>query len=427
MNLLYNILAVKTKKSQYYSIKKHLKYIKSDQVSEHLIRTTLLSLFIVFSIGVILYARGYRFDPVRKQLSSTGILAVSSTPRAAKVYINGDFRGATDLNLSLSPGTYTVEVKKEGYTPYSTTLKLRGEIVEVVNPALFPLNPSLSPLTNLGITKAEEIDSSDKILLFSENGNLETDGIYAFEASRTPLNIFQPLKRLALKSSLLQSGSFSDSNVEFSHDYKQAIITLLQEDSSVSYLISLDQENQIPLNVTESKQALLSAWEKEHKKELQKIFEAYPKEIRKIASDSFSMARHSPDQTKVLYRAKRTVNLPMVIVPPLIGSNQTTESRQLLQDHVYVYDRKEDKNFEIGSSDKEIESIRWYSDSSHLVFGEVKQITLSDYDGTAKQAIYSGPLSQRFFAITSAGQLLILSNLNPLQNPLPDIYEVGIR
>ena len=220
MNLLYNILAVKTKKSQYYSIKKHLKYIKSDQVSEHLIRTTLLSLFIVFSIGVILYARGYRFDPVRKQLSSTGILAVSSTPRAAKVYINGDFRGATDLNLSLSPGTYTVEVKKEGYTPYSTTLKLRGEIVEVVNPVLFPLNPSLSPLTNLGITKAEEIDSSDKILLFSENGNLETDGIYAFEASRTPLNIFQPLKRLALKSSLLQSGSFSDSNVEFSHDYK---------------------------------------------------------------------------------------------------------------------------------------------------------------------------------------------------------------
>ena len=424
---MYNIVAVKTKKSDHNSIKKHLKYIKLDQLSEHLVRTLLLSLFIILSLGVILYARGYRFDPTRKVFSATGILAVSSTPRAAKVYLNGEFRGATDLNLSLAPGTYTVEVKKEGFAPYSTTLKLRGEIVEIVDPILFPLNPSLSPLTNLGVTKAVEIDSTDKILLFTERENLETDGIYIFEASRTPLNIFQPLKRLALKSALLQSGSFTDSEVIFSDDYKQAIVTLNLEDGPASYLISLDQENQIPLNVTESKQALLTAWEKEHKQELQKIFEAYPKEIRKISSDSFSMTMHSPDQTKVLYKAKKTVNLPMVIVPPLIGSNQTRESRQLQQNHIYVYDRKEDKNFEIGDSELNINSIRWYSDSSHLVFGEEKQITLSDYDATAKQTLYSGPLSQSFFALTSSGQLLILSNLNPLQNPLPDIYEVGIR
>lgn len=426
-DLLYNILAVKTKKRDHNSIKKHLKHIKSDQISERLIRTTLISLFILFSIMVILYARGYRFDPVRKELSSTGILAISSTPRAAKVYINGDFRGATDLNLSLNPGTYTVEVKKEGFTSYSKTLKLRGEIVETVDPILFPLNPSLSPLTNLGVTKAIEIDSSDKILVFSENGNLETDGIYVFEASRTPLNIFQPLKRLVLKSSLLQSGSFTDSDVIFSHDYKQAIIIIDQDDSQVAYLVSLDQENQIPLNVTESEKALVAAWDKEQRRELLKIFEAYPKEIRKIASDSFSMTRYSPDQTKVLYRAEKTVNLPLVIEPPLIGSNQTSESRALQQNHIYVYDRKEDKNFEIGNADSDINSIRWYSDSRHLVFGEEKQIVLSSYDGTAKQTLYSGPLSQRFFALTSSGQLLILSNLNPLQNPLPDIYEVGIR
>ena len=117
----------------------------------------------------------------------------------------------------------------------------------------------------------------------------------------------------------------------------------------------------------------------------------------------------------------------MVIVPPLIGSNQTVESRNLQADHIYVYDRKEDKNFEIGGPNLPIESIRWYSDSSHLIFGEAKQITLSDYDGNAKQTLYSGPLSLGFFTITSSGQLLILSNFNPLQNPLPYNYEVGIR
>ncbi len=418
---------MKTKKSDQKSIKRHLKHIKSGQLSEHLVRTLLIALFIVFSVGVILYARGYRFDPVSKELSATGILAVSSIPRAAKVYVNGDLRGVTDLNLSLVPGTYAVEVKKEGFATYSTTLKLRGEIVEVVDPILFPLNPSLSPLTSLGVTKAVEIDSTDKILVFSESNDAEKDGIYVFEAARTPLNIFQPLKRIALKSSLLQASSFSEVEVKFSHDYKQAIVTFGQDNVSTDYLISLDQEDQIPLNVTESKQALLTAWEKEHRQELLKVFEAYPKEIRKIASDSFSMSIHSPDQTKVLYKAKKTVNLPMVIVPPLIGSNQTVESRDLQANDIYVYDRKEDKNFKVGGSDLNIDSIHWYSDSSHLIFSEDKQITLSDYDGNAKQTLYSGPLSQGFFTITSSGQLLILSNLNPLQNLLPDIYEVGIR
>lgn len=424
---MYNILTVKTKKGTQNSIKRHHKHIKSSQFSEHLVRTVLVVLFIVFSFGVILYARGYRFDPVRKEISATGILAVSSIPRAAKVYVNGDLRGVTDLNLSLPPGTYSVEIKKEGFATYSTTLKLRGEIVEVVDPILFPLNPSLSPLTNLGVTKAVEIDSTDKILIFSETNDVEKDGIYVFEATRTPLNIFQPLKRIALKSSLLQTSSFADTNVQFSHDYKQAIVTFVQDSISTDYLISLDQEDQIPLNVTESKRALITAWEKEQKQELLKVFEAYPKEIRKIASDSFSMSLHSPDQTKVLYKAKRTVNLPMVIVPPLIGSNQTIESRDLQADHIYVYDRKEDKNFEIGGPDLNINSIHWYSDSNHLIFSEDKQITLSGYDGNAKQTLYSGPLSLGFFAITSSGQLLILSNLNPLQNLLPDIYEVGIR
>lgn len=424
---MYNIVVVKTKKPRHNGIKKYLKYINSAQMADHFSRTIILVLFVTFSLVMILYARGYRFDPVRKELSSTGILAVSSVPKAAKVYINGDFKGATDLNLSLAPGTYTVEVKKEGYATYSTHLKLRGEIVEVVDPILFPLNPSLSPLTNLGVTKAVEIDSTDKILIFSESENIEKDGIYVFDASRTPLNIFQPLKLIALKSSMLQTGNFKDSEVLFSHDYKQAIITLKQEDITTAYLLSIDQENQLPLNVTESKQALITAWDKERKQEILKIFETYPKEIRKIASDSFIMTKYSPDQTKTLYKAKKTVNLPMVLVPPLIGANQTAESRNLVEGHIYIYDRKEDKNFEIGDSALNIDSIHWYSDSNHLVFSEDKQITLSDYDGNAKQTLYSGPLYEGFFTITSAGRLLILSNLNPLQNLFPDIYEVGIR
>lgn len=419
---------VKTKKRGKKQIKTSLNYIRTSQFSEHFIRTVVLVLLVALSVSIILYARGYRVDVLNRKLSPTGILAISSNPKAAKVFVNGEFKGVTDVNLSLTPGTYTIDVKKEGFIPFSKTLILRGELVEAVDPILFPQNPSLSPLTNLGVTKAVEIDSSNKVLVMSETGDPERDGIYVFEASQTPLNIFPPLKKLALKSTLLQAGSFQDSSVIFSDDFKQAIISLsINESETVSYLLSLDQENQVPLNVTESKQTIVAAWDKERQKEMVKILETYPKEIRKIATSSMEVIKYSPDRTKVVYRAKKEANLPIVIKPPLIAANQTKEVRSITTGSVYVYDRKEDKNYRIGDDRFDIETVRWYTDSKHLVQNEDHQFVTFLYDATGKQTLYSGPITPGFFTVTSTGQLLILANLNPQLNALPDIYEVGIR
>ena len=150
---------------------------------------------VIFSI--IAYARGYRFDFKDKTISSTGILAISSSPKAAKVFINEDLKGVTDLNVTLPPGNYTVEITKEGYISYKRSVVLKGEIVETIDPILFPINPSLSPLSNLGIVNAVRVAQSDNIVLISENEN-ETDGIYLFDASSKPITIFAPLKTLIL-------------------------------------------------------------------------------------------------------------------------------------------------------------------------------------------------------------------------------------
>ncbi len=419
---------VKTKKRAKKQIKTSPYYIKTAQITEHVVRTAVIILFILLSTSIILYARGYRVDVLNRKLSPTGILAISSNPKAAKVFVNGEFKGVTDLNLSLTPGSYTIDIKKDGFIPFSKTLVLRGELVEAIDPILFPQNPSLSPLTNLGISKAVEIDSSNKVLVMSETGDPEKDGVYVFEASQTPINIFPPLKKLALKSTLLQAGNLKDASIIFSDDMKQAIVSLpMNEWESVSYLLSLDQENQVPLNVTESRQTIISAWDKERVKEMTKLLETYPKEFRKIATDSMEMIKYSPDRTKVLYRAKKGVNLPIVITPPLIAANQTEESRHLTEGAVYVYDRKEDKNYQIGNEQLDVDTVRWYTDSKHLVLNENHQFVMSLYDGTGKQTLYSGPITPGFFTVTTSGQLLILANLNPQLNALPDIYEVGIR
>src|SRR3989344_1791567 len=107
-------------------------------------------LFVGILAGVILYARGYRIDVKEKSVSATGIIAVNSFPKAAKIYVNDTLKGATDSNLILPPGNYKVEIKKEGYTSWAKSVKLKGELVVNLEPVLFPQNASLTPLTNLG-------------------------------------------------------------------------------------------------------------------------------------------------------------------------------------------------------------------------------------------------------------------------------------
>ena len=412
-------------------IKISSKKVKLHHIRGAAIRIVAVAVFIAVAVTFILFARGYRFDYTNKSVSSTGIFAISSSPKTAKVFINGEFKGVTDLNISLPPGKYTVEVKKEGYISYSKTITLKGELVEAVDPILFPINPSLSPVTNLGITKAVQVDASDRILVFSETGDAERDGVYMYASSSRPLTFLPPLKPILLKSNLPSTINLADSVVHFSPDYRQAIIEFGSTDETVqghSYLINLEGENKELFDVeTTNKDTLITAWQTESDEQTLKILEAYPKEIRKIASDSFGMIKYSPDNTKILYRAKRNVKLPLVINPPLIASNQTPETRTLQSDHMYVYDMREDKNYHISDAKLSPAIVHWYNDSKRLVYRDASHILITLYDGQTRQTVYSGPIEKDFIAVNGDGKIMILANLNPASNKLPDLYQVGIR
>lgn len=419
------------------------------------VRIIIVAVFVAVLFMVIAYARGYRFDFEKKTLTPTGIIAINSFPQSAKVFVNGQFKGATSLNLTLGPGNYTIEVKKDGYTSYMRNIKLKGELVLSVDALLFPQNASLSPLTNLGITKAVQVDQTDKIILFSDNEDIEKDGIYVFETGKKPLSFLPPLTPLVFKKSLPPDIDFTTAKVYFSYDYKQAIFEFdLSNGATVSYLFSLSDQNQDPFDVTTSKEALLTAWAEEKQKDTQKILETLPKNLVKVASDSFHFITLSPDETKILYKARTDATLPLAINPPLIAADQTPEARAIEKDNLYIYDKKEDKNFKIPNSEFLISnqvpspksqsrgisptplpystfdlpsSVLWYPDSKHFVIKEEKRASIIDYDGTNKQTVYSGPFEAEFLGVSSTGVLLILANLNPQNNKLPDLYSVGIR
>lgn len=369
-------------------------------------------IFIIVLVIVIAYARGYRFNIKEKSFSSNGIIAITSYPKTAKVYINDEFKGITDINLTLPPGKYKVEVKKEGYLSWEKTISLKGELVVNLDPTLFPTNPSLSPLTNIGVIKALPIDDSNKILILSDTG------IYIFEAVKKPLS-FPPLKLIAKKELFPEDFDFKKAEVFFSPDFKQVVVN--------NYLLSLDEENQFlfDLSVSEqSKNNLLAAWEEKKQKNNLKILETFPQDFEKIASDSFKIISFSPSNDKVLYQSQKNLTLPIIISPRLISTNQSQEKRELKKDYFYIYDRKEDRNYELG---KDNFDFQWYTNSKNLFYQEERKISVIDYDNTNKKTVYSGPFEKEFLTISADGQLIVLANLNPEANPLPDLYLISIK
>lgn len=56
---------------------------------------------------------------------SYGTLAVSSSPRGAEVYVDGDFVGYTPVSFGDRPGRHEVEVRLDGYQTYRETVNVR--------------------------------------------------------------------------------------------------------------------------------------------------------------------------------------------------------------------------------------------------------------------------------------------------------------
>jgi hypothetical protein len=94
------------------------------------------------------------------QPSGTVNAEILSTPQGADVYINNAYKGVTPLefqNVQIDPTqTYTVTIKMDGYTPYTTSGKLTpGQSIQV-NAALSPVaTPTpTQPLSPLGVLSA---------------------------------------------------------------------------------------------------------------------------------------------------------------------------------------------------------------------------------------------------------------------------------
>ena len=93
------------------------------------------------------------------QPAGTASAEIMSTPEGADVYINNIYKGVSPLNLQNFPidstQSYTVTIKLEGYTPYTTAGKISpGQSVQI-NAALSPVAPvPTQPISPLSVLSA---------------------------------------------------------------------------------------------------------------------------------------------------------------------------------------------------------------------------------------------------------------------------------
>lgn len=392
----------------------------------------LIVLFLLLGTAVvILLGRGYTFNlngngPI---LSGTGLLVATSAPDGAQVLINGHLTTATDNTINLVPGDYDVKIFKEGYFLWEKKITIKKEVVSKADALLFPTAPQLASITNVGILNPAIDPSQTKLAYAVASQSAVTNGIYVLDMSMRPILTLQNASTQIVDDT---ANTFSLSTFVWSPDSAQILATL-NDASSTKYLLGANGMNQSPQDVTETLASVNATWQKTKSDKDKAMIDSLPKNLRSFVINNVNILQWSADETKILYEASQSASIPLIINPPLIGTDSTPQVRDIRKGEIYVYDIKEDRNYLILSSLPSIEvqtgtlPLMWYPDSKHLVYVHDGKIDMMEYDAGNQTTVYAGPFVDDYvFPWPDATKLVILTNLgNP--NIAPNLYTLGLK
>ncbi len=382
-----------------------------------------ITLIVVGLLGLFAtyYARGYRFNLKTLNFQPNGILVLKSEPDGASVYVNGELKTATNANTSLPPGTYDVEIKKEGFFSWYKRLVIEKEIVTQATVSLFKVAPTLTPITDSGVTNPIMSEDGSKIVYSAGK-----TGLWTLDTYSLPLGFTSGPKNIA-------DGDMSDASYVFSPDGKQLLLTV----SEGIFLIdtaSFTSQNQ-RVNVAVKKAEILAEWKEKKEIKKQNLLKNLPPDLTNILNRKVSAFVFSPDNNMILYTASSSATLPKNLIPQLPGASTQKEERNIEAGRTYVYDIKEDRNFLIADKPVTINNVdstdraavRWISTSRHLLLADSSEVSVMEYDATNRQVIYSGSyLAPSAFPYSNTTKFLILTNLGAISSNL-NLYTLTVK
>ncbi|HUV72442.1 MAG TPA: PEGA domain-containing protein [Clostridia bacterium] len=400
----------------------------------------------------IKFAQGYRFDFSHRTLRPTGLLVATSNPRGAQVFINGELKTATDNTLSLAPGEYLIEIKKNAFYPWQKKLIIKKELVTQADAFLFPQVPDLKPLTFNEVQNPQLSYDGSKIVYSVPLPHPEA-GLWVMDLTDFLFNIGREPRQIAQTRS--RTRDFSQATYFWSLDSKQIVVEFAQPPEKL--LLDASQLNSA-LNlkdISSSWPEIVENWfEEDHLRQeakLKKLAEA----LQEILKENAKEIEFSPDGTKVLYIATGSAEIPEKLLPPVLVSSTQPETRTLEPNKIYVYDLKEDRNFllpfelpqpsptplptkkalKVTPTPTPYQLVPpnsqkpcWFPTSQHLYWLAENKVLVCEYDGTNLTTIYSGPMIIPYvFAAPGANKLIILTQLNLDPEAKPNLYAVSLR
>ncbi len=378
---------------------------------------------IITSFLIIKIAKGYKIDLSQKTFLPTGLLVATSTPDGAQVFINGKLKSATNTTISLSPGTYEVEIKKEGYSLWKKTLTIEKELVTKTDAYLFLKVPDLKALTFTGAQNPSLSPDGTKLLYFVADSEIEKNGLWIIDLSELPFGISKEPRQI-LKN-YPEKKDFSKATFRWSGDSKQILINLKTGKKEENFLIdsnSLVSTDNL-IDVSSNLTLILKQWEKEENRRKEEKLKKLPIPLLEIIQNNTKDIIFSPDETKILYTATDSAQINENLLPPVPAASTQKQERNLKPGKKYVFDLKEDRNFLVGEEETKL---FWFPTGRHLLQIEKEKVIILEYDGTNQTTIYSGPFEYPFvFPFPSANKLLILSALG--KNQPTNLYAVILR
>jgi hypothetical protein len=349
---------------------------------------------------LVLYARGYRPNFANGSLEAGGIISVESTPDRAKIVVDGEEKGETNLDLNnISPGKHKISVSKEGFSTWEREILVEKEVVNRLEVLLFPLEPSLSALTFIGVNNPV-LTPDGRRIIFAATGE-EKGGLWSYDLSarNLPLLSTSALTQIVRETKELK---FVDANLETSPDSRQVLITL-SDGSGLLLAIDRLNENPKPLDQPVLNQTK-NSWKEAREKETVQRLEALGQEAAKISLDR-TIISFSADGSKFIARDAAGLVQVFDFKPPPPAKERYLE-------------------INLPAADQYL----WYPDGNHLVLVANNLITMMDLGANNFVPIYSGRFEKNFVAPSPDGsKLVIVNSFNTSLNPTPNLYAIELR
>lgn len=371
----------------------------------------------------VLYARGFRLERNASgssvSLLPKGLLVANSEPTGAQVFVDDELKTATNNTIPVDPGEHKLRVQKDGFNVWEKDILVTKETVTQTNSYLIPSAPSLTALSFNGVVNPQVSRDLTKIAYAvpktTKNQTDKVSGLWLYETTNLPLGFSRDPKQIT-------NADLSTFTWEWSPDGREILVA----SKSATYLLPVNDFTDAKdlINVSNQVTKIKQDWQKSQDEKLSAQLGKLEPKLRTVFQTSATDITFSPDETKILYTASVSASIPTGLVKELPGSSTQKESRDITPKVTYIYDIKEDKNFEV---DNEDDKVYWIQNSLNIVIPKKDRIVVKDYDGTNEQTVFAGNYVFPFaFPTTSTSKMVILTSFGATGS-LPNLYWLSLK